>query len=248
MDPVDAAHLAFLFIAIGIVAFLYSSVGHAGASGYIAVMTLLGLTAATIRPTALLLNILVASIGSVQFARAGYFRWRLFWPFALLSVPAAYLGGYLQLPVAILRILIGLVLLFSAGRLFFRRHDPSEVQSPGPPAAIGLGGIIGLLSGLTGTGGGIFLTPLLLFLGWARIREAAAVSALFILVNSIAGLAGYFVANRSIPSLGLFLASAAIIGGAAGSHFGSQRFAVRTISLVLAIVLLVAGTKLIFTR
>lgn len=248
VTPVDATHLVLLFLAIGIVAFLYSSVGHAGASGYIAVMTLLGLAPATIRPTALILNILVAIIGSIQFARAGYFRWPLFWPFALLAIPAAYLGGYLQLPVAMLRILIGLVLLFSAGRLFLRRSDPPEVQSPPPQAAIGLGGVIGLLSGLTGTGGGIFLTPTLLFFRWARIREAAAVSALFILVNSIAGLAGYFVANRSIPSLGLFLAGAAIIGGTVGSHFGSRRFPARTISLVLAIVLVIAGTKLILTR
>ena len=108
--------------------------------------------------------------------------------------------------------------------------------------------MIGLLSGLTGTGGGIFLTPLLLFFGWARIREAAAVSALFILLNSIAGLAGYFGAHRSIPSLGLYLAGAAILGGTAGSYFGSRRFPVRTISLILAIVLVVAGVKLIFTR
>ncbi len=244
----DATHLTFLFLVIGIVAFLYSSVGHAGASGYIAVMTLFGLAATAIRPTALILNILVATIGSIQFARAGYFRWRLFWPFAVLSVPAAYLGGYLQLPVVILRILIGLVLLFSAARLFFRKNDPPEVQSPAPPAAIGLGGVVGLLSGLTGTGGGIFLTPLLLFFRWARIREAAAVSALFILVNSIAGLAGYFIAHRSVPSLGLILSGAAVVGGTAGSYFGSRRFPVRTISLVLAIVLVIAGTKLIFTR
>jgi uncharacterized membrane protein YfcA len=244
----DATHLTFLLIAIGVVAFLYSSVGHAGASGYIAVMTLLGLAPATIRPTALVLNILVASIGSIQFWWAGHFRWRLFWPFALLSVPAAYLGGYLQLPVTILRILIGLVLLLSAMRLFFRRGDPQEVESPAPLAALGLGGIIGLLSGLTGTGGGIFLTPALLFFQWARIREAAAVSAVFILVNSIAGLVGYFSANHSLPSLGLILAGGAVLGGAAGSHFGSRRFPTRTISLVLAIVLIIAGTKLILTR
>src|SRR4030095_14746164 len=152
----DATHLTFLLIAIGVVAFLYSSVGHAGASGYIAVMALLGLAPATIRPTALLLNILVASIGSLQFWRAGHFRWRLFWPFALLSVPAAYLGGYLQLTGTVLRILIGLVFLFSAVRLFFRRGDPPEVESPPPAAAIGLGGIIGLLSGLDGPGGRTF--------------------------------------------------------------------------------------------
>ncbi len=244
----DTTHLALLFVVIGIVAFLYSSVGHAGASGYIAVMTLFGIAASTIRPTALILNILVATIGSIQFARAGYFRWRLFWPFAVLSIPAAYLGGYLQLPVVVLRILIGLVLIFSAARLFLRKSDPLEVRDPSAPAAIGLGGIVGLLSGLTGTGGGIFLTPLLLFFRWARIREAAAVSALFILVNSIAGLAGYFIAHRSVSSLGFILSGAAIVGGAAGSHFGSQRFPVRTISLVLAVVLVIAGTKLIFTR
>ena len=243
----DATHLAFLLIAIAVVAFLYSSVGHAGASGYIAVMTLFGIAAATIRPTALILNILVATIGSLQFWRAGHFRWRLFWPFALLSVPAAYLGGYLQLPVRLLRILIGLVLLFSAVRLFFRRDDPAEIESASPAAAISLGGMIGLLSGLTGTGGGIFLTPALLFFRWARIREAAAVSALFILVNSIAGLVGYFTANRFLPSLGLILAGAAVIGGALGSHFGSRRFPPRTISLVLAIVLTIAGAKLILT-
>ncbi len=245
---VDTAHLTILLLAIGIVAFLYSSVGHAGASGYIAVMTLFGIAPATIRPTALLLNILVAIIGSIQFARAGYFRWPLFWPLAVLSIPAAYLGGYLQLPVAVLRTLIGLVLLFSAARLFARRSDPLEVRNPPVPAAIGLGGTIGLLSGLTGTGGGIFLTPALLFLRWARIREAAAVSALFILVNSIAGLTGYFVAHRSIPSLGLYLAGTAIVGGASGSYFGSRRFPPRTISLLLAVVLVIAGTKLILTR
>jgi uncharacterized protein len=244
----DYAHLIFLFLAVGVIAFLYSSVGHAGASGYIAVMALWGLAPIIIRPTALVLNILVASIGACQFWRAGHFDWRLFWPFALLSIPAAYVGGYLQLSAAVLKILIGVVLLFSAVRLIFRRGDPPNVVPPTPPIAIGTGAAIGFLSGLTGTGGGIFLTPLLLFFGWARIRQAAAVSALFILVNSIAGLVGYFMANRSIPSLGAILAAAAVIGGTLGSHLGSRRFPVRTISLLLAAVLLIAGAKLIFTK
>jgi uncharacterized protein len=244
----DYAHLTFLFLVIGVVAFLYSSVGHAGASGYIAVMALWGLTPTVIRPTALLLNILVASIGAFQFWRARHFNWRLFWPFALLSIPAAYLGGYLQLPASILKILIGVVLLFSALRLIFRRGDPPSVAPPTPAIAFGTGAAIGFLSGLTGTGGGIFLTPLLLFFKWAHIRQAAAVSALFILVNSIAGLIGYFTANRSIPSLGAILAAAAVIGGTIGSYLGSRRFPVRTISLLLATVLIIAGLKLIFTK
>ena len=126
----DAVHLSLLFLSIGVIAFLYSCVGHAGASGYIAVMTLFGLVTATIRPTALALNILVALIASFQFWRAGHFSWKLFWPFALLSVPAAYFGGYLQLPARILKIIIGLVLLFSAARLFFRRGDPAVAGTP----------------------------------------------------------------------------------------------------------------------
>jgi uncharacterized membrane protein YfcA len=244
----DYAHLVLLLIAIGLIAFLYSTVGHAGASGYIAVMTLWGIAPTTIRPTALVLNILVASIGAFQFWRAGHFTWKLFWPFALLSVPTAYLGGYLQPSASVLRILIGVVLLFSAARLVLRRSDPPETFAPSRPTAISVGAGLGFLSGLTGTGGGIFLTPLLLFCRWAHIRQAAAVSALFIWVNSVAGLVGYFTKVHSVPSLGLILAPAAIIGGFVGSHLGSRRFAVRAISLFLAAVLLIAGTKLIFTR
>jgi uncharacterized membrane protein YfcA len=245
---VDTTHLVLLFLAIGLIAFLYSSVGHAGASGYIATMTLFGIAATAIRPTALVLNILVASIGTFQFWRAGHFSWRLFWPFALLSIPAAYVGGYLQPSASVLRTLIGIVLLFSAARLVFRRSDPPQTSPPALPVAISAGGALGFLAGLTGTGGGIFLTPLLLFCQWAHIRQAAAVSALFIWVNSIAGLIGYFTKVRSIPALGFILAPAAIIGGIIGSYLGSRRFAVRVISFFLAAVLGIAGMKLIFTR
>jgi len=244
----DYAHLVLLFLAVGLIAFLYSTVGHAGASGYIAMMTLWGIAPTTIRPTALVLNILVASIGAFQFWRAGHFNWKLFWPFALFSIPAAYFGGYLQPSASVLRILIGVVLLFSAVRLVLRRSDPPETFAPSRPTSISVGAGLGFLSGLTGTGGGIFLTPLLLFCRWAHIRQAAAVSALFIWVNSVAGLVGYFTRVHSVPSLGLTLALAAIIGGIVGSHLGSRRFAVRVISLFLATVLFIAGTKLIFTR
>src|SRR5258707_1481980 len=147
----DTTHLVLLFIAVGLIAFLYSSVGHAGASGYIATMTLFGLAPTVIRPTALELNILVASIGTFQFWRAGHFSWKLFWPFALLSIPAAYFGGYLQPSASALRILIGVVLLFSSARLVFLRRDPAQTFTPSRPVAISVVAGLGFLSGLTGT-------------------------------------------------------------------------------------------------
>lgn len=242
----DAAHFALLTAGILVVAFLYSSVGHAGASGYIAVMTLCGLGAVFIRPTALVLNILVACVGAFQFWRAGHFSWRLFWPFALLSVPCAYLGGILTVPAPLLKPLIGAVLLFSAARLFFRQGDPDEIEAPTTPVAIGAGATIGFLSGVTGTGGGIFLTPLLLFCRWTYTKRAAAISVVFILVNSIAGLAGYVTSGQAVPRFAWLLALVAVAAGAAGSYLGSRRFPVRTISLLLAAVLVIAGLKLIF--
>ena len=245
MDPLTTA---LLLLGIAVVAFLYSSVGHAGASGYIAVMSLAGMAALTIRPTALILNILVATIGAFQFWRAGHFSWSLFWPFALLSVPCAFLGGYVHLSSPILKPLLGVVLLFSAVRLFFRHSDPENLAAPSRPIALGVGAGIGFLSGLTGTGGGIFLTPLLLFCRWTYIRRAAAVSVVFILVNSIAGLTGYVSSGRPIPSSVWLFAIAAVVAGTLGSHFGSRRFPVRIISLLLATVLVVAGLKLILTN
>src|ERR1700739_2546966 len=143
----DATQLILLCLAIALIAFLYSSVGHAGASGYIPTMTLFGLAPTIIRPTALVLNILVATIGSFQFWRAGHFSWRLFWPFALFSIPAAYFGGYLQPSASILRILIGVVLLFSAARLLFRRSDPPQTFPPSRPMAVSVGAGLGFLAG-----------------------------------------------------------------------------------------------------
>jgi hypothetical protein len=243
----EPLQLVLLFGGVTVVAFLYSSVGHAGASGYIAVMTLCGFTATFIRPTALVLNILVAMIGAVQFWRAGHFSWGLFWPFALLSVPFAFAGGYLHVASPILKPLLGCVLLFSAVRLFFRYDDPPETKEPPRGLAVGVGAGIGFLSGLTGTGGGIFLTPLLLFCRWTYTRRAAAISAVFILVNSIAGLVGFISSGRPVPRDVWFLAIGAVIAGTIGSHLGSQRFPVRTISVLLAAVLLVAAYKLILT-
>ncbi len=233
-----------LATAIFVVALLYSSVGHAGASGYIAVLTLFGLGVEVIRPTALTLNILVAAIGFVQWWRSGYFSWSLFWPFALLSVPAAFLGGWLPVPAHYLKILIGLVLWFSAWRLLYRKEDPPDIARPSRATAVVSGAGIGFLSGLTGTGGGIFLTPLMLFCRWAEVKEVAAVSSLFILVNSSSGLAGYVKSGRELPDFAWPLAVVVVVGGFIGSHLGSRHLPVRGIAVLLAVVLVIAGTKL----
>jgi uncharacterized membrane protein YfcA len=243
--PTD--QLALLAAAILLVAFLYSSVGHAGASGYIAVMSLASLEPAVIKPTALALNILVACIGSWQFWRAGHFSWRLFWPFALLSVPMAFLGGYLNLPPHVFKITVGVILLFSAAYFLVEKKPDEVAQEPTRPVALGVGAGLGLLAGLTGTGGGIFLTPLLLFMRWARTKAASATSALFILVNSVAGLLGNATSTKQIPTYVLPLAIAALIGGSAGSYFGSRRFSPHLIKRLLSLVLVIAGFKLIFT-
>jgi uncharacterized membrane protein YfcA len=236
-----------LTLAVLVIAFLYSSVGHAGASGYIAVMSLFSMAPAEIKPTALVLNILVASIGSWQFWRAGHFSWRLFWPFALLSIPFAFVGGYLNLPTHTFKILVGIVLLFSAARFLIRPPAEQEPHSPSKHLSFGVGAGLGLLSGLTGTGGGIFLTPLVIFMRWARTKTASAVSALFILVNSTSGLLGNISATQSFPAFALPLAVAVVCGGTVGSYLGSRRFPHDIIKRLLAVVLIIAGLKLIFT-
>jgi uncharacterized membrane protein YfcA len=237
--------ILWLSLAMGAVAFLYSSVGHAGASGYIAVMTLAELEPHVIKPTALLLNILVASIGSWQFARSGHFSWSLFWPFALLAIPLAFLGGSLNLPTQLFNLLVGAVLLFSAVR--FLLHPREEPVKAAPPVwlALPIGGGLGLLSGLTGTGGGIFLTPLLLMKRWAAAKSAGGVSIVFILLNSTAGLLGNFGSTRSIPWIAFPLLLSVVLAGTAGSYLGSQKFQPTTIKRLLAAVLLIASSKLL---
>jgi uncharacterized protein len=238
--------LVALAAAVFLVALLYSSVGHAGASGYIAVMTLFGLGVEVIRPTALALNILVAAIGFLQWWRGGHFSWSLFWPFALLSVPAAFCGGWLQVPAHYLKILIGLVLWFSAWRLLHRKGDPPDLAPPRRAAAVAAGAGLGFLSGLTGTGGGIFLTPLMLFCRWAKVKQVAAVSSLFILLNSSSGLAGYVQSGRQLPDFAWPLAVVVAVGGFIGSRLGSRHFPARGIAVLLAVVLVIAGAKLVF--
>lgn len=211
-------------------------------------MAFLGTAPAEMRPTALILNLLVATIGTVQFARAGYFRWSLFWPFALGSIPAAYLGGRLALPGGWYRTVVGVVLLLSALRFVvtLRAVDRARAEPP-PLIAVAAGIALGFLAGLTGVGGGIFLSPLLLMAGWADLRTTAATSAAFILVNSAAGLLGQASSLSALPQ-GVFLwAAAAVAGGAVGSWLGSRRLGGAMLRATLAAVLVVAGFKLVFS-
>lgn len=237
--------LLLLIFAVAVVALLYSCVGHAGASGYIAAMVLAGVSAAAIRPTALVLNIFVACIGAFQFWRAGHFSWKLFWPFAALSVPLAFLGGRISLPTHWLKVVLGLTLLYSALRFFIQPKEESEIREPSMTTALGVGAVLGLLSGLTGTGGGIFLTPLMIFMRWGKTKAVAAVSVMFILLNSISGLLGVISSGQALPSLAWKLVPAAIVGGAIGSYLGSTRFSPVIIKRILSAVLIVAAYKLI---
>lgn len=237
--------------AIFTIALVYASVGHAGATGYVAALTLAGLPPDVIRPTALVLNVGVATIATTQFARAGHLRRDLAVPLAVAGVPAAFLGGMLGLPPAAFEAVVGTVLAVSALRLACRalglERRPAEHVGrrlgPMPLAILGAG--LGLLAGLTGVGGGVFLTPALLALGAAPVREIAAASAAFILVNSLAGLGGGLVAGRSIPPVGLQVVAAALIGGAIGSQLGAFRLPVRALEGLMGLVLAVAAGKLL---
>jgi uncharacterized membrane protein YfcA len=244
---VSVSLLLVLSACIAAMAILYSSVGHGGASGYIAILALFSIAPAAFKPTALVLNILVSAIAAIYFSRAGHFSWHLFWPFAATSLPFSFLGGYLRLPTHVYQPLVGIVLLASACRLFPRkdRETTGELR-PSITAALMVGAVLGFLSGLTGVGGGIFLSPLLLLLGWARVKEVSAVAALFILVNSIAGLLGHIGSLQTMPRYVPILAMAAFAGGITGSFFGSNRIPAAGIVRALSVVLIIAGFKLLF--
>ncbi|MBL8745744.1 MAG: sulfite exporter TauE/SafE family protein [Phycisphaerae bacterium] len=246
MPPDSLSILAMLFLIVGA---LYALVGHAGASGYLAVMALMSVEAQVMRPTALAINVLVAAIAFVQFARAGHFSWRLFWPFAAASVPAAFVGGRIHLPSESLTVAIGVVLLLAAARMAWVALRPHVSKpKPAPPpilTALTVGGGLGMIAGLTGTGGGIFLSPMMLLFNWAGTKQTAATASLFILLNSVAGLVGLATAGWTpTPSLAL-LAAAACIGGFVGSSIGSRRATPSALNLALAAVLLIAGLKLL---
>jgi uncharacterized membrane protein YfcA len=246
MSAITVALLAVAFLAA---ALLYSAVGQAGASGYLAVMALFGLQPQVMKPTALSLNILVATIAAIKFYRAGHFSWKIFWPFAVASIPFSFIGGFITLPPFVYKPVISAVLLYAAYRLF-RISQSTGVVEPRPlaaPAGVLSGAAIGFASGLTGIGGGIFLTPLLLFMHWADAPQAAAVSALFILVNSIAGLSGNVTSLGILPHGIWVWGIAAAVGGWVGAEYGSRHSNSVVLKRLLALVLVIGSVKIALT-
>lgn len=245
----ETESIAILAVLIFTAALLYSSVGHAGASGYLAAMALFGMAPLTMKPAALTLNILVAAITTTKYLRAGRFSWPLFWPLALASIPFAYAGGLITLPGAYYKPIVGAVLIYAAYRFVRDAGKPDyTVKPPMLPVVLLCGAGLGFLSGLVGVGGGIFLSPLLIMMQWEAVKKVSGISAAFILVNSIAGLLG-FVASKApqLPDGLPYWAAAAVLGGYIGAEYGSKRFGNPTIKRLLSMVLLVAGVKMIAT-
>lgn len=238
-----------LTLAIFLLATLYSSVGHAGASGYLAAMALITqMPQEEMKGIALTLNIFVGLIGTWRFARAGHFHWPTFWPFAVMAVPLAFVGGLWQLPDDVFRPLIGAVLLFAAIMLIVRgkRREDKAKEPHMPPLLVALiaGAILGLMAGLTGTGGGIFLSPLLIICGWAGPKRTAAISIVFVLVNSIAGLGGVIAESPTLPNALPIYIVGAVLGGLLGSYFGARQLPGRGIKILLGVVLFIAAIKM----
>lgn len=236
--------LSLLFF---IIAALYAAVGGGGGSGYLALMSLVGLPPEVMKPTALTLNVLVAGIGSWKYIRAGHFSARLFWPIAAMSIPLAFLGGRLNLPVNVYRPMVGVVLLYAAFRLWWgTQSNVAKPRLSSLPmwAALLIGAVIGLFSGLLGIGGGIFLGPLLLLGGWSGTRQTMGITAAFVLVNSLSGLLGHLSTVSTLPSSILLWLLAVGIGGWLGAEYGSRRLDPRLLRRLLALVLVFGSMRM----
>jgi hypothetical protein len=247
LESLDSSLFPWLLVFVAVAAMLYSSVGHGGASGYLAAMALFGASASLMKPAALTMNIVVAGLVFARLWRAGFFSARLFWPFALGSIPLAFLGGAIQLHERAYQYLVGVALLVAAWRLILASHEPPTREAPHPGVALPVGAGLGFVSGLTGVGGGIFLSPLLLFLRWANMRTTAAVSAAFILVNSIAGLAGLFMTGVTLPHGLPWMMLAALVGAVVGSELAVRRLAPVRLRQLLGVVLVIAAVKMFIT-
>ena len=239
----------FLFYTLlFVVAFLYASVGHGGASGYLALMAIFSITPEVMKPTALLLNLFVSLTSFIQFYRGRHFKWKIFLPFAITSVPMAFVGGLIIVEAVVYKKILGLLLLIPIIRfLFFRNITVDELKKSNIVLSLFIGAAIGFLSGLVGIGGGIILSPVLLLLKWTDMKQTAAISALFIFVNSLSGLAGQLTKGIHFSTDMIAYVAIAFAGGIFGAFYGSLRFNQNVLKYMLATVLMVASYKLLFT-
>jgi uncharacterized membrane protein YfcA len=236
------------YILLFLVAFLYSSVGHGGASGYLALMAIFSISPDVMKPTALLLNLFVSLTSFIQFYRGKHFNWKIFLPFAITSVPMAYVGGLITVEGDIYKKILGVLLLIPIIRfLFFANIKVKEIKKSNIVLSLIIGAAIGFLSGLIGIGGGIILSPILLLLKWTDMKQTAAISALFIFVNSLSGLAGQLQKGINFSTDMYVYVAVAFVGGICGAYFGSLRFRQNVLQYLLAVVLIVASYKLLFT-
>ena len=245
----DSSTLVWIALLMGLAAALYSTVGHGGASAYLAIMALFAVAPETMRPTALALNLVVAGLGTLRYASARQINWHLLAAFAVSATPAAFIGGGIALPPEFYRPAVGIVLWLAAVRLFWQpvRLAAREPRPPSPLVALPVGAALGLLAGLTGTGGGIFLSPLIILFGWEDARRTSGIAAGFILLNSLAGLAGNVASMRALPAELPWLVGAVALGALVGSWLGSARLPKPRLLQGLGLVLVIAGYKLIFS-
>lgn len=238
----------FFYIILFILAFLYSSVGHGGASGYLALMALYGVAPQEMKPTALVLNLFVSLTSFLHYYSGNHFKRNLFLTVAIASIPMAFIGGTLMPEENLYKKILGALLLFPICRFFFFKSPSKEqLKNYSIGGAVTIGAIVGLLSGMIGIGGGIILSPLLILLKWADQKQTAAISAAFIFVNSLSGLGGMLTQGISFNTHMWVYIGVAFCGGLAGSYLGSKKLNQEAIKYVLATVLLVASYKLLFT-
>lgn len=237
----------WLLSCIAVAAVLYSSVGHGGASGYLAVMALFGLEPAVMKPAALTMNVFVTTLVLWRLSKAGHFNWHLFLPFVAGSTPMAFVGGAYTIDSSIYQYIVGLALFLAVWRMLWQEKADVEVRPPRPWVAVPVGGVLGFISGVSGVGGGIFLSPLLLLFKWTTMRGSAAIAAAFILLNSVAGLAGYASTGKPWPDGIPVLVIIAVFGALLGSEIGVRRLAPVRLRHVLGLVLVIAGAKMILT-
>lgn len=241
--------LILFYALLFLVAFLYASVGHGGASGYLALMALFAISPDVMKPTALLLNLFVSLTSFIQFYRGKHFNWKIFLPFAIASVPMAFVGGLITVDAVLYKKILGFLLIIPVIRfLFFANLKPAEIKKSDTALSLLIGAVIGFLSGLIGIGGGIILSPVLLLLKWTDMKQTAAISALFIFVNSIAGLIGQLTKGIHFSPDMYWYVITAFAGGILGAYFGSLHFKQTILKYLLAVVLAVAAYKLLLTN